>query len=105
VNVIDRLGITRHFAGIFDIKASNYIPKPEPAPYAALLTRHTIAPTCAIMFEDIHRNLKPAADLGMATVWVKHPEYPAKDGEDLSHCHFLTDDLIAWLEAEGAKRT
>ena len=104
VNVLDRLGITRHFEGIFDIKASSYIPKPEPAPYGELLARHAITPTRAIMFEDIHRNLKPAADLGMATVWVQHPENPAKPDEDLSHCHFLTTDLIAWLEDIDAKR-
>ena len=98
VNVIDRLGITRHFDGIFDICASSYIPKPEPAPYATLVARHAITPARAIMFEDIHRNLRPAADLGMATVWVRHAENPAKPDEDLSHCRYITDDLIAWLE-------
>ncbi len=104
VNVIERLGITRHFAGIFDIKASSYIPKPEPAPYGELVARHGIAPARAIMFEDIHRNLKPAADLGMTTVWVQHPESPARADEDTSHCHFLTDDLIAWLEERAKAR-
>ncbi len=97
VNVMDRLGVTRHFDGIFDIRASNYIPKPEPAPYAEMIARHAIAPGRAIMFEDIHRNLKPAADLGMETVWVRHAENPAKPGEDLSHCGHVTEDLIGWL--------
>ena len=104
VNVLDRLGVTRHFDGIYDIRAGNYLPKPEPAPYADLIARHGIAPTRAIMFEDIHRNLKPAADLGIATVWVRHAENPAKPGEDLSHCDFITDDLIAWLQAPIAIR-
>ncbi len=103
VNVADRLGITRHFDGIFDIRASDYIPKPEPAPYATLVERHAITPARAIMFEDIHRNLKPAAALGMATVWVRHAENPAKPGEDLSHCGFIIDDLVAWLEDAAAK--
>lgn len=98
VSVIDRLGVSRHFEGIFDICASSYIPKPEPAPYATLISRHDITPARAIMFEDIHRNLKPAAALGMATVWVRHAENPAQAGEDLSHCRFITDDLIDWLE-------
>ena len=98
VSVIDRLGITAHFTGIFDICASRYIPKPEPGPYADLVARHAIKPDRAVMFEDIHRNLKPAAALGMRTVWVRHAESPAKPDEDLSHCHFVTEDLIAWLE-------
>ena len=98
INVADRLGISHLFDGIFDIRASNYIPKPEPAPYRDLVARHGIDATRAIMFEDIHRNLKPAAALGMSTVWVSHPENPAAPGEDLSHCRFITDDLIYWLQ-------
>jgi putative hydrolase of the HAD superfamily len=104
VNVMDRLGITNHFDGIFDIRAGNYIPKPEPAPYAELVARHAISPANAVMFEDIHRNLKPAADLGMTTVWVQHPENPAKADEDLSHCRFVTDDLIGWLQNNMPKK-
>jgi putative hydrolase of the HAD superfamily len=103
VNVIERLGITRHFEGIFDITASRYIPKPEPAPYADLLARHNIAGSRAVMFEDIHVNLKPAHELGMTTVWLQHAENPATAGEDLSHCHFIIDDLIAWLEAQAPR--
>ena len=102
VKVIERLGIARHFAGIFDIRASDYVPKPEPGPYAVLVDRHAITPARAIMFEDIHRNLKPAADLGMATVWVRHVENPAGPDEDLSHCGSITDDLIGWMERAAA---
>jgi putative hydrolase of the HAD superfamily len=101
VNVLDRLGITAHFDGIFDIHASNYIPKPEPEPYDVMIVRHGITARSATMFEDIHRNLKPAAALGMTTVWVRHPESPAQEGEDLSHCHHVTDDLISWLTERG----
>ncbi|MSO73093.1 MAG: pyrimidine 5'-nucleotidase [Rhodospirillaceae bacterium] len=98
VMVADRLGVSRHFSGIFDIRASNYMPKPEPEPYAALVARHGITPGQAVMFEDIHRNLKPAADLGMTTVWVRHAENAAKPNEDTSHCRFITHDLIDWME-------
>jgi putative hydrolase of the HAD superfamily len=97
VNVMDRLGVTRHFDGIFDIRASDYIPKPDPAAYATMIARHTITPARAAMFEDIHRNLKPAADLGMTTVWVRPAEHVAKPDEDLSHCRHVIDDLVSWL--------
>jgi putative hydrolase of the HAD superfamily len=102
-NVLDRLGVTRHFDGIFDIRASDYIPKPDPVPYSILVKRHTIAPTRAIMFEDIHRNLKPAADLGMETVWVLGGEHIPKADEDLSHCRYTTDDLLGWLAEKTPK--
>ncbi len=104
VNVLDRLGVTRHFDGIFDVRASNYIPKPDPAPYATMVARHAIVPTRAAMFEDIHRNLKPAADLGMTTVWVQGGEHFPKPGEDLSHCAHMTDDLIGWLRTKAPQK-
>ena len=103
VNVMDRLGVARHFTGIFDIVASSYIPKPDPAAYVDLVVRHGIDPRRSIMFEDIHRNLKPAADLGMTTVWVKHAENPAAPDEDLSRCGFITEDLVGWLEKAAPK--
>ena len=103
MSVMDRLGVARHFAGIFDIRASGYVPKPDPLAYTDMIARHAIAPTRAVMFEDSHRNLRPAADLGMVTVWVRHPENAAVPAEDLSHCQFVTDNLIDWLRetAEG----
>ena len=102
-SVMDRLGVAKHFSGIFDISASRYIPKPDPAPYAELVALHGIEASRAAMFEDIHVNLKPAHALGMTTVWVRHAENPAPAGEDLSHCHHITEDLVGWLETRIPK--
>lgn len=96
-----RLGIAAHFAEIFDIRASRYIPKPDPGAFAEFIARHVIAPGRAAMFEDLPRNLKPAVDLGMTGVWVRHPETQLFEGEDTSHCHYVTDDLTAWLAESG----
>jgi putative hydrolase of the HAD superfamily len=98
-SVVKRLGVARHFSDIFDIRASAYIPKPDPAAYAAMIAKHAVTPTKAVMFEDSHKNLAPAAALGMKTVWVRHAGMPAGEGEDLSHCHYVTDDLLGWLSA------
>ena len=99
--VTDRLGITSLFSGVYDIQASRYVPKPDPASYADFVARHAIAPKHAAMFEDSHRNLRPAAELGMVTVWVRHVE--PDPAEDMSHCHFVTEDLLGWLgEASAA---
>ncbi|MGE4062187.1 MAG: pyrimidine 5'-nucleotidase [Rhodospirillaceae bacterium] len=98
-SVVKRLGVAHHFADIFDIRASAYIPKPDPAAYAAMIAKHAVTPAKAVMFEDSHKNLAPAAALGMKTVWVKHEGLPSYEGEDLSHCHYMTDDLLGWLQA------
>ncbi len=103
VNVMARLGISDHFDGIFDIRAAAYIPKPDPATYAVMARRHRLDPTRCAMFEDIPRNLRPAAAIGMTTVWVRedhHPDHVVQvpADEDLSHVHHITDDLAGWLE-------
>lgn len=107
VNVLGRLGIARHFEGIFDIAAAGYIPKPDPGTYKLMADRHAVAPAAAAMFEDIHRNLVPAAAIGMTTVWVRQDNHPdaaiepsagSGAGMDLSHVHHVTADLVAWLE-------
>lgn len=98
-NVMNRLGVGHHFEGVFDIVAAEYLPKPNPETYRSLLRRHGVDPRAAAMFEDLPGNLKPAAALGMTTVLVKTDSEWAQDGADGDHIHHVTDDLIAWLEA------
>lgn len=100
--VLARLGVDDLFAGIFDIRAGAYLPKPQPEPYRLMTAGFGIDPQRAAMFEDSFLNLKPAADMGMITVWVRHPEHTPGPGDDLSHCRYVTDDLIGWLNARGA---
>lgn len=102
-NVLARLGLTRHFEGIFDIRAARFIPKPQPECYQLMIDRHAVDPRSALMVEDIHRNLRPAAAIGMTTLWVKEDGHPdtevlGQDTGDLAHVHHVTDDLAAWLE-------
>lgn len=102
--VLARLGIARHFEGIFDIAAAAYVPKPDPECYRTMVGRFGIDPRAAAMVEDIHRNLKPACAIGMTTVWVRQDDHPdakvvQQDEDDLSHVHHVTDDLVGWLAA------
>mgnify|MGYP001209102141 CR=1 FL=1 len=103
-NVIARLGVGHHFHGIFDIIAMDYVPKPDPSCYANLVARHDIDPRAAAMFEDLPRNLAPAAALGMTTVLVRTDAEWAQDGADGDHIDYVTDDLVGWLEAAAATR-
>ncbi|MBL8705211.1 MAG: pyrimidine 5'-nucleotidase [Rhodospirillales bacterium] len=97
--VMDRLGVTRHFEAVFDIHAADYVPKPEPVVYDQLLRQYAIQPRRAVLFEDMTRNLKPAHDLGMTTVWVRVDSPWAQPGDDRSHIHHEIDDLAEWLVA------
>lgn len=105
-NVLARLGILDRFETIFDIAAADFIPKPDPAPYADLVKRHEVDPTQAVMLEDIARNLKPAAAMGMTTVWVRTSadhsgnKAFAPDGD---YVHHTTTDIIDWLDDVAAR--
>ncbi len=65
-----QLGIDHLFEDVFDIVASEFVPKPARRPYERFLETHAISPTTAAMFEDIPRNLEVPAELGMRTILV-----------------------------------
>ena len=58
------------FDGIFDIIASDFEPKPHPAPFEKFMKMFDINPNSAAMFEDLPRNLQTAKQFGLATVLV-----------------------------------
>jgi putative hydrolase of the HAD superfamily len=97
LRVMERLGVSQHFEAIFDIVASDYIPKPQPEVYQALVKRFDLIPKRTVMFEDMARNLKPAADMGMTTVWVRTDTLWGQESSEEEHIHHATDDLPAWL--------
>ncbi|MEO5374582.1 MAG: pyrimidine 5'-nucleotidase [Alphaproteobacteria bacterium] len=102
VDVLRHLDLTETFEGIFDIRAAGYVPKPNLETYWRMVRQFGFDPERAAMFEDSPKNLVPAADIGMTTVWVRPaaadtvPWFVPLD-EDVSHCHHVTDDLSAWL--------
>jgi putative hydrolase of the HAD superfamily len=106
--VLERLGVAGHFEDIFDIVAADFVPKPRPAAYHALVARHGIDPRRTVFLEDMARNLAPAAALGMTTVWVAHDGEWGRTGAEDGDIHHVADDLVAWLqwagEAQAARR-
>lgn len=71
--VLDCLGVTRHFHMIIDIRALEYVNKPQPEAYRrALGLLGAQGPECAFI-DDLPRNLAPAHDLGMITILVRAP--------------------------------
>jgi len=103
-NVLARLGIGRHFEATFDIAAADYTPKPDPAPYRRLIEVHDVDPRRAALVEDIAQNLKPAHDMGMATIWVRNDSEFSRLGADGDHVHHTTDNLEDWITELVAAR-
>jgi putative hydrolase of the HAD superfamily len=96
--VMERLGIGRHFDGVFDIADAAYLPKPNAGPYEIFAKRFDIDPRRAAMFEDTAKNLKPAHDMGMRTIWMRNDRPAAQpESEADEHIHFIVDDLADFL--------
>lgn len=96
--VLERLRLADHFECIFDIGCADYQPKPDRRTYERLLAAHAVDPARAVMVEDIARNLVPAAELGMTTVWLRSDVAWASEGAG-DHIDVVIDDLAAWLES------
>ena len=94
--VMARLGVARHFEAVFDIEAAGFVPKPQPAAYDLLLRRHAIRPRRAAMVEDIARNLKPAKERGMTTVWIGG-DFAMGRGDGGGHVDYRAAELTPWL--------
>ncbi len=105
-DVLSATGISGRFDAIFDIKASDYEPKPARRPYEKFILKTGFEPQAAAMFEDIARNLEVPHDLGMTTVLVSHDEN--EDGSLINrlngdhtgahYVHHVTDDLGTFLQ-------
>ena len=106
-NVLKQLEMSGIFDDIFDIKESNFIPKPNINAYLNFIDKTKIEPDVSIMFEDIGRNLEAAKKLGMKTVLVKrnvpmrNDKFKTKDfeslWEDYDFADCITDDLVKFF--------
>jgi len=106
-NVLKQLEMSGIFDDIFDIKESNFIPKPNINAYLNFIDKTKIEPDVSIMFEDIGRNLEAAKKLGMKTVLIKrnvpmrNDKFRTKDfeslWEDYDFADCITDDLVKFF--------
>ena len=111
--VLARIGIRHHVEEIFDIVHADYIPKPQVESFQRFMDKHTINPMRTAMFEDLDRNLAPAHELGMTTIWVRaaggHADPAVRSwGEpatDAAHVHYQTEDLTHFLKTIRLRST
>ncbi len=97
-NVTSRIGIEQLFDGVFDIVDSDFYPKPSMKPYKKIIENYKIVPEYCIFFEDIARNLKPAYELGMKTVWIENNEPWAAKYSDEEFVNYKTVSLTNFLK-------
>jgi putative hydrolase of the HAD superfamily len=104
--VAAKVGILHLFEEIFDIVASDYVPKPERACYEQFLAKHGVDAGAAAMFEDMPHNLEAPHALGMTTVLVRseaNPDHPVQRmirgwTAPPEHVHHMTHDLRGFLD-------
>ena len=103
-NVTSRIGIEQLFDGVFDIVDSDFYPKPSIEPYKKIIENYKIVPEYCIFFEDIARNLKPAYELGMKTVWIENNEPWAAKYSDEEFVNYKTGSLTNFLKEINENR-
>jgi putative hydrolase of the HAD superfamily len=99
--VLERLGLADAFEAIFHIAAADYVPKPNPATFARMISAHSVDPKKTCFFEDSEKNLAPAAAIGMTTVLVG----PHAAASEAAFVHYRTDQLAAFLTSARVKET
>ena len=106
-NVLKKLEMNAIFDDIYDIKDSNFIPKPNMEAYTAFINKMGIDVNKSIMFEDIARNLQPAKELGIISVLIqrdlplRNDKFDIKEFELLwknnDYADYVTDDLVMFF--------
>ena len=103
-NVTKRLGIDSYFDDIFDIESADFIPKPSLITYKKIIEKYKIEPQYSIFIEDIARNLKPAYELGMKTVWIINDEPWAAEFSDSDFINYKVSKLSNFLKEINENR-
>lgn len=108
--VAGKLGILDAFDGIFDIAAAEFTPKPNIEAYQRFLKHYDVEPTLAVMFEDLHPNLRAPHELGMSTVLVhsSYDDHPSQKERAMwesvpEYIHHQTNDLTQFLQSNKLK--
>lgn len=95
--VLERRGLAGLFNQMHDILDTNLIPKPQMPAYESMVAATGINPERALFVEDMARNLRPAKDLGMTTVWINTGAEWAGREHDPNYIDFEISDLESWV--------
>lgn len=99
--VLEKRGLAGIFSQIHDVLATDLIPKPQPAAYDSLIAATGINPSRSLFVEDMARNLLPAKQLGMTTVWVNTGSKWGAPDADSDFIDYEIPDLESWITGFG----
>jgi putative hydrolase of the HAD superfamily len=103
--VLERRGIADLFDTMIDIRATRFIPKPQPAAYAMLPQLiDGFDPARSLFVDDMSRNLAPAHAMGLTTVWLDNGSEAGERDHDPAHVDHHIHDLSHWLADIVASR-
>ena len=83
-----------------DIKATHYVPKPDPKSYEIMLKSFGILSNQverSIFIEDTAKNLKPAKLLGLKTVWMENDRNLEDYEDNAEYIDYKYSDLKSFL--------
>ena len=98
--ILSAMGIEAEFEKILDIKATNYVPKPDPKSYDIMLKSFGILSNkveSSIFIEDTAKNLKPAKLLGLKTVWMENERNLEDYKNHAEYVDYKYSDLKSFL--------
>ena len=99
-NILSAMGIEAEFEKILDIKATQYVPKPDPKSYEIMLKSFGIFSNQienSIFIEDTAKNLKPAKLLGIKTVWMENERNLEDYKENAKYVDYKYSDLKSFF--------
>ena len=99
-NILSVMGIEAEFEKILDIKATQYVPKPDPKSYGIMLESFAISKNQienSIFIEDTAKNLRPAKLLGLKTVWMENERNIEDYKENSEYVDLIYSDLKSFL--------
>ena len=98
--ILSAMGIEAEFEKILDIKATQYVPKPDPKSYDIMLKSFGILSNKtenSIFIEDTANNLRPAKLLGLKTVWMENERNLEDYKENAEYVDYKYSDLKSFL--------
>ena len=95
--VLERRGLDGVFHQMHDILDTQLVPKPQTAAYASMVAATGVNPKRSLFVEDMARNLHPAKDLGMTTIWVNTGAEWAGREHDPAYIDHEISELESWV--------
>ena len=98
--ILSAMGLEAEFEKILDIKATQYVPKPDPKSYDIMLKSFGILSDQienSIFIEDTAKNLKPAKLLGLKTVWMENERNIEDYKRHSEYVDYTYSDLKSFL--------